>query len=106
MVKNSFMSMTKRPRIIAGGTSKAQHNSLISMRKVNAVATRVEAIPFDRDNPINLGIEGDDCDENEGGIRFSVVTYRDPETRRCYELMTTLPKSIRPGTIAILYFKR
>lgn len=32
--------------------------------------------------------------------------YRDPETGKQYNFISTLPKSINPGTIAMLYYKR
>ncbi|TXL03773.1 hypothetical protein BMR07_14285, partial [Methylococcaceae bacterium CS1] len=43
--------------------------------------------------------------ENKG-IKFNVVDYRDPETRKLHRFVTTLPVTINPGTIAMLYFKR
>jgi IS4 transposase len=38
-------------------------------------------------------------------LKFSVVDYRDPETRKLHRFVTTLPVTTNPGTIAILYFK-
>jgi hypothetical protein len=35
-----------------------------------------------------------------------VVDYRDPETRKLHRFVTTLPMTINPGAIAMLYFKR
>jgi IS4 transposase len=32
--------------------------------------------------------------------------YRDPETGRLHQFISTLPKSMNPGTIAMLYYKR
>ena len=32
--------------------------------------------------------------------------YRDPETHKIHRFVSTLPTSINPGTIAILYYKR
>jgi len=61
--------------------------------------------PFDKSNEINVGVEGYSIYENKG-IKFSVVDYRDPETQKCHRFVTTLPTSINPGTIAILYYKR
>ncbi|WP_221895130.1 hypothetical protein [Bathymodiolus japonicus methanotrophic gill symbiont] len=43
--------------------------------------------------------------ENKG-IKFNVVDYRDPETGKLHRFVTTLPMTINPGTIAMLYFKR
>ncbi len=44
-------------------------------------------------------------DENQG-VRFNIVHYRDPETQKPYRFVTTLPKSMSTGIIAILYHKR
>ena len=85
---------------------KAHQNYMISVAKENASATRVEATPFDQTNAINVGVEGYDQYETDKGIRFNQVTYRDPETLHCYRFISTLPASINPGTIAILYYKR
>jgi hypothetical protein len=84
---------------------KLYDNYMISLLKENSVATFVESIPFDKNNKINTGIEGYSIYENKG-MKFSIVDYRDPETQKCYRFVTTLPVSINPGTIAILYYKR
>jgi hypothetical protein len=79
---------------------------MISVLKYNSVATFFESIPFDKSNKINIGVEGYSIYEN-GGIKFSVVDYRDPQTQKCHRFVTTLPAaSINPGTIAMLYYKR
>lgn len=85
---------------------KRHNTTMISLLKENSSAKRVDAIPFDGDGQINIGIEGYDTYENDRGIRFSVVTYRDPETKHCYRFITTLPESMKPGIIALLYYKR
>jgi len=83
-----------------------QHdNYMISVLKENSVATIFESIPFDKSNGINTGVEGYSIYEN-GGIKFSVVDYRDPETQKYHHFVSTLPTSINPGTIAMLYYKR
>ena len=85
---------------------QTQHeNYMISVLKENSVATFVESIPFDKSNEINIGVEGYSIYEN-GGIKFSVVDYRDPETQICHRFVTTLPTAINPRTIAMLYYKR
>lgn len=81
-------------------------NYMISMLKDNATATLVEALPFDRDDEANTGVEGYARYKNDQGILFSVVTYRDPETNKLFRFISTLPSSVRPGIIAILYYKR
>ncbi len=84
---------------------KRYANHMISMLKENSVATLVESIPFDSLDEINTGVEAYSVYENKG-IKFNVVDYRDPETRQRHRFVTTLPVTINPGTIAMLYFKR
>ncbi len=84
---------------------KQHANYMISMLKENSVATRVESIPFDPFHEINAGVEAYSIYENKG-IKFSVIDYRDPETGKLHRFVTTLPVTINPGTIAMLYFKR
>ncbi|WP_221897012.1 transposase [Bathymodiolus japonicus methanotrophic gill symbiont] len=78
---------------------------MISMLKENSIATLVESIPFDSRHEINTGVEAYSVYENKG-IKFNVVDYRDPETGKLHRFVTTLPMTINPGTIAMLYFKR
>ncbi len=84
---------------------KSNGNFMISVLKENSAATFVAAIPFDSSLEVNTGIEGYSLYENKG-IRFSIVDYRDPETGKLHHFVTTLPESINPGTIAMLYYKR
>ena len=78
---------------------------MVSMLKENSVATLLESIPFDSLDEINTGVEAYSVYKNKG-IKFNVVDYRDPETRKLHRFVTTLPVTINPGIIAILYFKR
>jgi hypothetical protein len=84
---------------------KQHDNYMISILKENSVATFFESIPFDRTDDLNIGVEGYSIYENKG-IKFSLVEYRDPETQILHRFVSTLPVSINPGTIAMLYFKR
>jgi len=84
---------------------KDHQNYMISVLKENSVATWVESIDFDDSNPINTGVEDYSIYENQG-VRFNLVHYRDPETQKLHRFVSTLPESINPGTIAILYYKR
>jgi len=84
---------------------RAHENYMISVLKENSIAAFVESIPFDKKAPLNSGVEGYSTYENNG-IKFSVVDYRDPETHKRLRFVSTLPISINPGTIAILYYKR
>ena len=85
---------------------KSDHNYMISVLKENSIAKCVESIPFDQQDALNLGVEAYDIYENDKGICFSVVTYCDPETGKRHRFISTLPQSIRPGAIAMLYYKR
>lgn len=84
---------------------KNEQNYMISVLKENSVATFVESIPFDRNDEINTGIESYSVYQNKKA-KFHVVEYRDPETGLIHNFITTLPKSINPGAIAMIYYKR
>ncbi len=84
---------------------KSHQNYMISVLKENSVATLIEPIAFDTNNAVNTGVDAYGIYENQG-VRFNVVHYRDPETQKMHRFISTLPKSINPGTIAILYYKR
>ena len=84
---------------------KQDRNFMISVLKENAVATFVESIQFDRNDEINTGIESYSVYENKKA-KFHVIQYRDPETGKLHKFISTLPKSINPGTIAMIYYKR
>ena len=80
-------------------------NFMISVLKENSVATFVKSIPFDASHKVNTGIESYSVYENKG-IQFDIVNYRDPETGKLHRFVTTLPHSVNPGTVAMLYYKR
>ena len=84
---------------------KHDRNFMISVLKENSVATFVKSISFDQNDEINTGIERYSVYQNKKA-KFHVVEYRDPETRQLHKFISTLPKSINPGTIAIIYYKR
>ncbi len=84
---------------------KQSQNFIISVLKKNAVARFVEPIPFDPNDERKTGIEGYSAYQNKKAT-FQVVEYRDPETGQRHKFISTLPKSINPGTIAMTYFKR
>jgi len=79
---------------------KNHENYMISVLKENSAASFFESISFDSHNEINVGIESYSLYEN-GGIKFSLVEYRDPETQILHRFVTTLPTTINPGAIAI-----
>ena len=80
-------------------------NFMISVLKENAVATFVKSIPFDKENEINTGIESYSLYQNNKAP-FFIIEYRDPETGVLHKFISTLPESVNPGTIAMLYYKR
>ena len=84
---------------------KHEKNYMISVLKDNSVATFVESIPFDRNDEVNTGIESYSVFQNKKA-RFHLIEYRDPETSQLHKFISTLPKSINPGVIALLYYKR
>ncbi len=84
---------------------KQHQNFMISVLKENAVATFVNSIPYDQGSEINTGVEGYSVYKNKK-VQFHIVKYRDPETGQLHQFISTLPESINPGTIAMLYYKR
>jgi hypothetical protein len=70
-------------------------NLMISVLKENSVATFVESIAFDTSHKLNTGVESYGIYENNG-VRFSIVNYRDPETKKLHRFVTTLPGEITP----------
>ena len=84
---------------------KQMNNFMISMLKDNAVTEFVETIQFDQNNAVNTGVESYGVYRNKKSA-FHMIEYRDPETGLLHKFISTLPKSINPGTIAMLYYKR
>ncbi len=84
---------------------KHDQNYMISVLKENSAATFVKSIPFDKKDEINTGVESYSVYQNKKA-KFHVVEYRDPETGQLHKFISTLPNSINPGTIAMLYYKR
>ena len=111
--QNSVQSQTKKQLYVYDKAvtdylwwekQKSHQNYMISVLKENSVATFVKPIPFDKNERNNIGVEGYSVYENNS-IKFSVVDYRDPETGKLFHFISTLPPSINPGIIAILYYK-
>ena len=84
---------------------KSHQNYMISVLKENSVATFVKPISFDKHEMINTGVESYSI-YISNGVKFSLVHYRDPETEKLHRFISTLPTSINPGVIAMLYYKR
>ena len=58
----------------------------------------------DKNSAINTEVESYSTYENRG-VEFNVVNYRDLETEKLHRFIATLPTSINPGTIAMIYYK-
>ncbi len=84
---------------------KQDRHFMVSVLKENAVTRFVEAIRFDQNDEVNAGVESYCVYENKKA-KFQVVEYRDPETGKLHQFISTLPTSISPGTIAMIYYKR
>lgn len=78
---------------------------MVSILKENAIIDFVEALDYDRDDLANVGIQAYEV-YRKGNRKFTVVRYVDPETGNEFKFISTLPSSVRPGTIAMLYYKR
>jgi hypothetical protein len=60
---------------------------------------------FDRDDPVNLGVDADCLVTFAGGQKMRLIQFADPETGICYQFLTT-DLELRPGVIAWLYLLR
>jgi hypothetical protein len=60
---------------------------------------------WERENPINLGIQDDLRVGFDGSVAMRWIKYVDPETGQVYEFLTTETR-LPPGLIAWLYFLR
>lgn len=78
---------------------------MISILKENAVTDFVKNLEFDRNDKVNIGVLSYELHKKNKNT-FTIVTYKDPETDKIYKFISTLPISLRPGVIALLYYKR
>lgn len=89
---------------------KKVNRHVITRTKENMTPTCCGEIPFDREDPVNTGVTSVWAAGFSAacGLMY-VVEFTDPETQEPYSFLTTLcpdGKTIRPGTIAYLYFLR
>ncbi|MEZ5329940.1 MAG: transposase [Verrucomicrobiales bacterium] len=78
----------------------------ISRVKENMVLIPMGNQAFDRDNAVNIGVISDEyVATSSAGVLVRRVTYKDPDTQRIFEFITT-EMSIEPGLIAQLYRMR
>ena len=82
-----------------------QQHYMISLRKSNASIGEGTEIVFDKEHKVNTGVTSY-AKHRKGTSSFNVIHYTDPETEIEHIFITTLPPSVNPGTIAMLYYKR
>jgi len=78
---------------------------MITRAKDDIAPTHFEKRSFDRNDPVNVGIDTDSLVTFAGGHRMRLIQYADPETGLCYQFLTT-DMELRPGVIAWLYLLR
>lgn len=82
-----------------------EQHYMISLLKSNASIGEGTEIEFDKEDKVNTGIISY-AKHRKGTSSFNVIHYIDPETDVEHVFITTLPTSVNPGTIAMLYYKR
>ena len=83
---------------------RLRHAILITREKENMKPTVISHHPFDRDDPVNRGVESDEM----AGYTYAYwrrIVYCDPLTKERFVFITTDP-TLRPGVVALLYFLR
>lgn len=78
---------------------------VITREKQNMKPVVYGPVAFDRDDPVNRGVQADE----HAGYSDAVlrrVRYKDPSTGEDFVFITTCPEQIRPGLIALLYLLR
>jgi hypothetical protein len=78
---------------------------MITRAKVDIAPKHFVTRSFDRDDPVNLGVDGDSLVTFAGGQKMRLIQFADPETGICYQFLTT-DLELRPGVIAWLYLLR
>lgn len=81
---------------------------ILSRAKENMALIKCGDLAFDRDDPLNAGVEKDELVGPSGnGALMRRVTYRDSLSGELYEYLTTLTDSkVPPGVLALLYKMR
>jgi hypothetical protein len=86
-----------------------KHQSAIyflSRQKDNMSLEAAGRYNFDATLEINRGVLADEIVATNHGVTVRRVTYQDPETAIIYRYLTTLPATIPPGIVALLYKAR
>ena len=81
---------------------------MLSRCKVNMALIKCGDLPFDRDDPINAGVQSDELvGSATGGVLMRRVRFLDVLTGITYDYLTNLlESSVTPGVIAHLYKMR
>lgn len=77
---------------------------IITREKENMKPTVISALPFHRDDPVNLGVEADEM-AGYSAAYLRRIRYRDPMTDELF-IFNTTSYNLRPGLIALLYLLR
>ena len=75
----------------------------LSREKSNSALQTIGQPPFDKNDPINKGVISNDMVGTSNGEAFRRIVYQCPLTKEIFSFLTTLPDSIRPGVIVMLY---
>jgi hypothetical protein len=78
---------------------------VITREKENMKPVVYSRIGFDRDDPVNRGVEAYEY-VGYSNAALRRVLYKDPATGEAFVFITTCPAQMRPGLIALLYFLR
>lgn len=79
---------------------------MITRTKENMKPENYGLLPWDPNDPINVGVSGQYLVGFEGAACMRLVRYTDPETGEEYEFLTTVGEEVPPGLIAWLYLMR
>jgi hypothetical protein len=78
----------------------------LSCNKENMKITCYGEKPFDREDPMNAGVQSDELVTNaSSGVTFRLIKYQCPQTDTQYEFISN-QMTIRPGVLAWLYMRR
>lgn len=77
----------------------------ITRTKANMKPTIYCAYDWNREKPVNEGVQADLSVGFDGAVTQRIIRYRDPESGVDYEFLTSV-KDLEPGLIAVLYLTR
>lgn len=79
---------------------------ILTREKENSTLQVLGTPPFNKEDPVNIGVISDEMVGTGNGTSFRRVKYICPESKAVFSFLTTLPFSIRPGLIVCLYKAR